>query len=150
MNLLKVKAWAGGDGEAFINLCAAVVFPFVPKLGFTAASDRRLVGEEYLRSPLTLFSKMTTLHVALLSAYPKCRSLSHCGLHWHSSAESSGAAQGQESRFLAHLRMNVSCYLWLIEKSVPTEHIASQLRAGLSHWGCLCCHGNVARSALPH
>lgn len=70
MNLLKVKAWAGGDGEAFINLCAAVVFPFVPKLGFTAASEKRLVDEEYLRSPLTLFSKMTslyTLHFFLLT-----------------------------------------------------------------------------------
>lgn len=61
MNLLKVKARAGGDGAVFTNLRATVVFPFVPELGFTAASEKCLVDEEYLRSPLTLFSKTTSL-----------------------------------------------------------------------------------------
>lgn len=78
-----------------------------------------------------------SLHVACLF-FPLTQSLSCCDLHWHSTGWIQWGCTRPSIRFLTRLCMNTSCCLWLSDRKICcAEHIASQLSAGLPHWGCI-------------
>lgn len=106
----------------YAQICALYsCFPFHSSTGVCC---NLTINVQLVRSILRvfspIFSKAECLSILpfIFPTYTKCWSLSCCGLHWCSSRWIQWGCTRPRMRFLAHLRMNMSCYLWLPDRKI--------------------------------
>lgn len=96
-------------------------FPFHTSAGFSCSLTINIQLMRNVLGVLLLCFQRQSVSPYCLFIFPthtKCRSLSRCGLRWRSSGWIQWGCTRPGIRFLARLRMNMSCYLWLSDRKI--------------------------------